>query len=98
MLAGVLLGTIECHPGLRHWTDERLEVGVSSEEIRAGIDGEPITLKAPLRFSAVPSAACARAARFRHQPVRASATGWVACRPQAAPLAASVLDGSKPAA
>jgi hypothetical protein len=56
MLAGVLLGTIEHDPGLRHWTDERLEVGSPSGRLRAGIDGEPITLEAPLRFSAEPGA------------------------------------------
>jgi diacylglycerol kinase family enzyme len=56
MLAGVLLGSIERHPGLRHWTNDRLEVGGSSGRIRAGIDGEPMTLEAPLRFSVDPGA------------------------------------------
>ena len=82
MLAGLVLGTIEHHPGLRHWTDERLEVGVPGERIRAGIDGEPITLEAPLRFSVEPGAlrilVPAGSAADRHvPPLRA---GWHAAR------------------
>jgi diacylglycerol kinase family enzyme len=51
LLAGTLLGTIEFRPALRHWTSECLEMGVPGEVVRAGVDGEPITLEAPLRFS-----------------------------------------------
>jgi len=54
LLAGTLLGAIEFRPGLRHWTSERLEMGVLGEKVRAGVDGEPITLEAPLRFSVDP--------------------------------------------
>jgi diacylglycerol kinase family enzyme len=54
LLAGTLLGTIEFRPALRHWTSERLEMGVFGERVRAGVDGEPITLEAPLRFSVDP--------------------------------------------
>jgi diacylglycerol kinase family enzyme len=56
LLAGTLLGTIEIRPGLRHWTSEHLEMGVLGESMRAGVDGEPITLEAPLRFSVAPAA------------------------------------------
>ena len=56
LLAGTLLGAIEFRPALRHWTSERLEVGVLGEVVRAGVDGEPITLEAPLRFSVNPGA------------------------------------------
>jgi S1-C subfamily serine protease len=41
---------------LRHWTSERLETGILGEVARAGVDGEPITLEAPLRFSVDPGA------------------------------------------
>jgi len=51
LLAGTLLGAIEFRPALRHWTSERLETGILGEVVRAGVDGEPITLEAPLRFS-----------------------------------------------
>jgi diacylglycerol kinase family enzyme len=56
LLAGTLLGTIEFRPALRHWTSERLQTGVLGEVVRAGVDGEPITLEAPLRFSVDPGA------------------------------------------
>ena len=56
LIAGTLLGAIEFRPALRHWTSERLEMGILDEVVRAGIDGEPITLKAPLRFSVEPGA------------------------------------------
>jgi diacylglycerol kinase family enzyme len=56
LLAGTLLGTIEFRPALRHWTSERLETGVLGEVVRAGVDGEPIALEAPLRFSVDPGA------------------------------------------
>ena len=56
LLAGTLLGAIEFRPALRHWTSERLETGVVGEAVRAGVDGEPITLEAPLRFSVDPGA------------------------------------------
>jgi diacylglycerol kinase family enzyme len=56
LLAGTLLGAIEFRPALRYWTSERLETGVLGEVVRAGVDGEPITLEAPLRFSVDPGA------------------------------------------
>lgn len=55
-LAGVLLGTIEQDRRLRYWTSESLEIDVSGWTVRAGIDGELVTLKAPLRFSVAPAA------------------------------------------
>jgi len=54
LLAGTLLGAVEFRPALRHWTSERLEMGVPGERVRAGVDGEPITFEAPLRFSVDP--------------------------------------------
>jgi diacylglycerol kinase family enzyme len=54
LLAGTLLGAIELRPALRHWTSDRLELGVLGEMVRAGVDGEPIALEAPLRFSVDP--------------------------------------------
>ena len=56
LLAGTLLGAIVFRPALHHWTSERLETGVLGEVVRAGVDGEPITLEAPLRFSVDPGA------------------------------------------
>ncbi len=56
LLAGTLLGAIEFRSALRHWTSEHLETGVLGEVVRAGVDGEPITLEAPLRFSVDPGA------------------------------------------
>jgi diacylglycerol kinase family enzyme len=56
LLAGTLLGAIHFRPALRHWTSERLETGVLGEVVQAGVDGEPITLEAPLRFSVNPGA------------------------------------------
>jgi len=56
LIAGSLLGAIEFRPALRHWTSERLEMGILGEVVRAGVDGEPITLEAPLRFSVNPGA------------------------------------------
>jgi len=56
LLVGTLLGAMEFRPALRHWTSERLETGVPGERVRAGVDGEPITLEAPLRFSVDPAA------------------------------------------
>jgi diacylglycerol kinase family enzyme len=56
LIAGTLLGAIEFRPALRHWTSERLEMGVPGEVVRAGVDGEPITFEAPLRFSVDPGA------------------------------------------
>jgi diacylglycerol kinase family enzyme len=56
LLAGTLLGAIEFRPALHHWTSERMETGVRGEVVRAGVDGEPITLEAPLRFSVDPGA------------------------------------------
>src|SRR5918998_3890140 len=56
LLAGALLGAIEFRPALRHWTSERLETGRLGEVVRAGVDGEPVALEAPLRFSVDPGA------------------------------------------
>lgn len=56
LLAGTLLGAIEFRPALQHWTSELLETGVPGEVVRAGVDGEPIKLQAPLRFSIDPGA------------------------------------------
>ena len=56
LLAGTLLGAIKFRPALRHWTFERLDMGVLGEKVRVGVDGEPITLEAPLRFSVDPGA------------------------------------------
>src|ERR671921_1449172 len=56
LLAGTLLSAIEFRPGLRHWTSERLEMGVPGATMRAGVDGEPITFEAPLRLSVDPGA------------------------------------------
>jgi hypothetical protein len=56
LIAGTLLGAIEFRPALRHWTSERLETGVLGEAVRAGVDGEPVALEAPLRFSVDPGA------------------------------------------
>jgi diacylglycerol kinase family enzyme len=58
LLAGTtLLGaTAQVRPPLRHWTSERLEMGVFGERVRAGVDGELITFEAPLRFSVDPGA------------------------------------------
>jgi diacylglycerol kinase family enzyme len=56
LLAGTLLGVMEFRPALHHWTSERLEMGVPGERVRAGVDGEPITFEAPLRFSVDPGA------------------------------------------
>jgi diacylglycerol kinase family enzyme len=50
LLAGTLPSAIEVRPAVRHWTSERLEMGVPGERLQAGVDGEPITLEAPLRF------------------------------------------------
>ena len=54
LLAGTLLGTIKFRPALRHWMSERLDMGVPGERVQAGVDGEPITFEAPLRFSLDP--------------------------------------------
>jgi diacylglycerol kinase family enzyme len=57
LLAGTALpGAIELRPALRHWTSERLEIGVPGERVQAGVDGELITFEAPLRFSVDPGA------------------------------------------
>jgi hypothetical protein len=56
LLSGTQTGAIEIRPALRHWMSEHLEMGVLGERVRAGVDGEPITLEAPLRFSVEPGA------------------------------------------
>src|SRR5918995_1835832 len=56
LIARTLLGSIEVRPTLRRWISERLEMGRPGETIRAGIDGEPANLEAPLRFTIDPGA------------------------------------------
>jgi len=56
LIAGTLIGAIEFRPTLRHRTSENLETGILGEVVRAGVDGEPIALDAPLRFSVEPGA------------------------------------------
>ncbi|HEU4489009.1 MAG TPA: diacylglycerol kinase family protein [Actinomycetota bacterium] len=56
LLVRTLSGAIEFRPALRHWMSERLEIGAPGERVQAGVDGEPITLEAPLRFSVEPGA------------------------------------------
>ena len=56
LLAGTLLGAVEFRPALRHWTAACLETGRVGELVRAGVDGEPVALEAPLRFSTDPGA------------------------------------------
>jgi hypothetical protein len=56
LLSGTPIGSIENRPALRHWMSEHLEMGVLGERVRAGVDGEPIALEAPLRFSIEPGA------------------------------------------
>jgi diacylglycerol kinase family enzyme len=58
VIAGTLLGAIKVRPALRHWTSKYMETGGSGEVVRAGVDGEPITLEAPLRFSVAAGALC----------------------------------------
>ncbi len=48
LIAGTLLGAMVFRPALRHWASEGLELGAPGERVRAGVDGEPITLEAPL--------------------------------------------------
>src|ERR687897_636849 len=56
LIAGTLLGSIEVRPALRRWVSESLEMGIPGETVRAGIDGEPMTLETPLRFTIDPGA------------------------------------------
>ena len=56
LLSRTPAGAIEIRPALRHWMSEHLEMGVLGESVRAGVDGEPVTLEAPLRFSLEPGA------------------------------------------
>jgi diacylglycerol kinase family enzyme len=56
LIAGTLLGSIEVRPALRRWVCESLEMGIPGETVRAGIDGEPMTLETPLRFTIDPGA------------------------------------------
>jgi diacylglycerol kinase family enzyme len=56
LLAGTLPGAVELRPALRHWTSECLEAGHPGDMVRAGVDGEPIILEAPLRFCVDPGA------------------------------------------
>ena len=56
LLAGTLPSAIEFRPAVRHWTSERLEMGVPGEVVQTGVDGEPISFEAPLRFSVDPGA------------------------------------------
>ena len=54
LLEGTLRGAIEFRPALRNWTSEHLEMGVLGESVRVGVDGEPITLEAPLASRSSP--------------------------------------------
>ena len=56
LLAGTSPGAMEFRPALRYWITERLDTGSPGEVVRAGVDGEPVVLEAPLRFSADPGA------------------------------------------
>ena len=56
LLAGTLPAALEFRPALRLWTAECLETGRPGELVRAGVDGEPVTLEAPLRISVDPGA------------------------------------------
>ena len=56
LLAGTLLGAIEFRPPCAIGRPSDLEMGVPGEMVRAGVDGEPITFEAPLRFSVDPGA------------------------------------------
>ena len=47
---------LKFRPALRYWRTERLEMGVVGERVQAGVDGEPMTLEAPLRFWVEPGA------------------------------------------
>jgi diacylglycerol kinase family enzyme len=82
LLAGTSLGAIEFRPAIRHWTSQQLETGVPGEVVRAGIDGEPVALEAPLRFSVDPGAL--RVLMPESSPARRQAppleAGWHAAR------------------
>jgi hypothetical protein len=56
LLSGTPFGANEMRPALRRWMSEHLEMGVVGERVRAGVDGEPVILEAPLRFSVEPGA------------------------------------------
>ena len=56
LLSGTPFGANEMRPALRRWMSEHLEMGVLGERVRAGVDGEPVILEAPLRFSVEPGA------------------------------------------
>ena len=56
LLAGTPIGAIEIRPALSHRMSERLQMGAPGERVQAGVDGEPITLETPLRFSVEPGA------------------------------------------
>ena len=80
LIAGTLIGAIEFRPALRHWTSERLETGVLGEVVRAGVDGEPITLEAPLRFSVDPGALRVPQGSPSSRQVPPLEAGWHAAR------------------
>ena len=82
LIAGTLLGAIEFRPALRHWVSERLETGILGEMVRAGVDGEPITLEAPLRFSVDPGALRVLVPEGSHESRQAPPlkAGWHAAR------------------
>ena len=56
LLSGTPIGAVDIRPALRHWTSEHLQMGILGQTVRAGVDGEPTTLEAPLRFSVEPGA------------------------------------------
>ena len=72
---GTPIGAMEIRPALRHWMSEHLEMGVLGQRVRAGIDGEPIILEAPLRFSVEPGAARAPAGGAARGPAGAATSG-----------------------
>ncbi len=70
LITRTLLGAVEFRPVLRHWTSERLQTGLHGEVMRAGVDGEPITLEAPLRFAKATSPSCTSTPRQKTAPGR----------------------------
>jgi diacylglycerol kinase family enzyme len=57
-----LAGRVEQFPGWREWSAEEVEVR-SDDPVDASIDGEPVELESPLRFSIMPKALRVRVPR-----------------------------------